>query len=261
LNTVRSNGRLIVNADDWGLDRLTTDRTLDCIKNRSVSAVSAMVFMEDSERAASLAREHSIDAGLPLNFTSPFTGAGCPPALAERQRRITRYLRRHRLAQLVFNPVLSNSFEYVVAAQLDEYRRLYDGAPRRLDGHHHMHLCANMLVQRLLPPGTLVRRNFSFQPGEKGAVNRTYRRFVDHLLLKRHSLVDRLFSIAPLDPDLRLPRILALAREEVVELETHPARPDEYQFLLSGELSRRAGPVRCSSFNGLQDPMKAHVDA
>ena len=72
---------LIVNADDWGRDRLTTDRILDCVTAGAVSAVSAMVFAEDSERAAALALDRSIDVGLHLNFTSPFTAAGrtAPP--------------------------------------------------------------------------------------------------------------------------------------------------------------------------------------
>jgi len=103
-------GRLIVNADDWGRDVRTTDCIHDCVGRKAVSAVSAMVFMEDSERAAALASEYGVDAGLHLNFTSPFTGSSCPAAIAERQRRIGAYLRRHRLAQVVFNPVLADAF-------------------------------------------------------------------------------------------------------------------------------------------------------
>jgi len=228
-------GLLIVNADDWGQDPRTTDCILDCVKNGSVSAVSAMVFMEDSERAAAAALEHSIDAGLHLNFTAPFTGAAVPAALSERQRRITAYLRRHRLAQLVFNPLLVSSFEYVVRAQIDEFQRLYGAPPARLDGHHHMHLSANVLAQGLMPRGALVRRNFTFQRGEKGIVNRMYRRLVDRRLSNRHRPVDHLYSIAPLDPRERLQRIFSLARRNVVELETHPAKPDEYRLLAGGE--------------------------
>jgi predicted glycoside hydrolase/deacetylase ChbG (UPF0249 family) len=234
-------GLLIVNADDWGRDAHTTDCILDCVGRQAVSAVSAMVFMEDSDRASALALDHSIDAGLHLNFTSPFTARYSPAPLVARQMRIATYLRRHRLAQLLFNPILVASFEYVVAAQIDEFRRLYGADPSRLDGHHHMHLCANVLLQRLLPPGTVVRRNFSFQPGEKGVVNRTYRRFVDSTLVRRHRLVDFLFPLAPLQPAERLRRVFSLAREHVVEVETHPVQPDEYRFLFEGEILRWAG--------------------
>jgi predicted glycoside hydrolase/deacetylase ChbG (UPF0249 family) len=144
-------GLLIVNADDWGRDARTTGCILNCVVRKAVSAVSAMVFMEDSDRAAALALEHRIDAGLHLNFTSPLTARACPTGVAERQRRIAAYLRGHRLAQLMFNPALAKSFEYVVAAQIDEFRRLYGDDPARLDGHHHMHLCANVLFRGLLP--------------------------------------------------------------------------------------------------------------
>jgi chitin disaccharide deacetylase len=243
VNTARTDGHLIVNADDWGRDQQTTDCTFDCVRKGSVSAVSAMVFMEDSERAAAMAREHGIDAGLHLNFTSPFTSSQCPTRLARQQRRITAYLRAHRMAQLVFNPMLMKSFDYVVRAQVDEFRRLYGANPARIDGHHHMHLCANVVLQGLLPTGTVVRRNFSFRAGEKGIVNRTYRHLLDRALARRHPMVDHLFSIEPLNPPERLQRIFSLAQREVVELETHPINPGEYAFLTSAEFPRAIGTV------------------
>jgi predicted glycoside hydrolase/deacetylase ChbG (UPF0249 family) len=242
-----SSGRLIVNADDWGQDAQTTRCILDCVKRGTVSAVSAMVFMEDSDRAAALALDAGIDAGLHLNFTSPFTARQCVPGLLDRHNRIASYLRSHRFSQLVFHPALAKSFEYVVAAQIDEYRRLYGADPARLDGHHHMHLCANVLLQRLMPPGTIVRRNFTFRPGEKSALNRTYRRFVDGRLARRHRLADFLFSLTPLQPEDRLQRIFALARTHVVEVETHPVQPEEYRVLMNGEVVRHTRGIRIAT--------------
>jgi hypothetical protein len=229
---------LIVNADDWGRDRETTRATLDCVSCGAVSAVSAMVFMVDSERAAALAREHRIDTGLHLNFTTPFSAPDCPPRLAERQTVLRRYLRRHRFARVFVRRGLARDFDYVVRAQIDEFRRLYGAQPVRFDGHHHMHLCANVLAQRLLPAGSIVRRNFSFEPGEKGYLNRLYRRLIDRRLARRHRLADFFFSLPPLEPPSRLARIVALARDHVVEVETHPVNSDEYRFLLAGQLSQ-----------------------
>jgi hypothetical protein len=240
----RQRGLLIVNADDWGRDPYTTDQINRCVERGAVSSVSAMVFMEDSERAAAIAREKQIDAGLHLNLTTGFSDQLVAGRLAERQAEIARYLRSHRLARVMFNPALSRDFEYVVSAQLDEFRRLYGRTPDRIDGHHHMHLCANVMFGGLLPPGTLVRRNFSFEAGEKSACNRMYRGFIDGLLDRRHRLVDYLFSLQPLEPASRLERIFALARRFVVELETHPVEPGEYRFLHDGEFSREAGSVR-----------------
>jgi predicted glycoside hydrolase/deacetylase ChbG (UPF0249 family) len=244
----RDGGVLIVNADDWGRDRQTTSAIRDCAVRGAVTAVSGMVFMEDSERAAAIARELRIDTALHVNLTLPFSADGCPGTLVEHQRKLMTYLRAHRLARIVYHPGLVRSFEYVVAAQFDEFRRLYGADPERVDGHHHMHLCANVQVQRLLPPGTLVRRNFSFQPGEKSVWNRMYRRMADGRLSRRHRLVDYLFSLAPLDePPGRLQQIFALARDFVVEVETHPVNCEEYEFLTGGEIFRQTRDVRLGS--------------
>src|SRR5271157_3811838 len=114
-------GLLIINADDWGGDRETTERTFECILRGAVSSVSAMVFMEDSERAAAIARERGIDAGLHLNFTTPFSAPASTTGVVEHQRRVSRFLQLGSLAQIVFHPGLKRSFEYLVAAQRDEF--------------------------------------------------------------------------------------------------------------------------------------------
>lgn len=239
----RPSGQLIINADDWGRDSPTTDRTLECIIHRTVSSVSAMVFMEDSERAAAIARNRDIDAGLHLNLTTPFTGSYLPQELAWHQEKVSRYLKRHRYAQAVFHSRLANSFSFSVTAQLAEFERLYGEEPHRIDGHHHMHLCANVVMGRLLPSGTVVRRNFSFEPGEKAFVNRLYRRTQDWMLARRHHMVDLFFSLPPLQPPDRLRKIFSLANELVVEVETHPVNPDEYRFLADGEIFNWIGSV------------------
>lgn len=239
-----SGGVLIINADDWGRDHTTTERIRECLLRGTVSSTSAMVFMEDSERAAELAAEHEIDAGLHLNFTSAFSARTCPEPLRERHREVSHYLLRHRLAQAIFHPGLTRAFEYVVSAQIDEYRRLFGKDPERVDGHHHMHLCANVLLGKLLPAGTIARRNFSFRPGEKSLGNRLYRKFGDHMLAKRHRCVDYFFSLPPLEPVDRVEQLFSMARRHVVELETHPVNADEYRFLMGGEIFRHAADLR-----------------
>jgi hypothetical protein len=202
-----------------------------------------MVFMEDSERAASVALAEKIDAGLHLNLTSRFTAKNCPARLADRHERIAAFLRRASFAQMVFHPGLISSFEYVVNNQVDEFQRLYGQAPRRIDGHHHMHLCANVMFGGLLPAGTVVRRNFSFQPGQKSVFNRIYRRAMDGMLARRHKLTDYFFSLPPLAPADRLDGIFALAHRSVVEVETHPINPDEYAFLTRGGMLASVGEL------------------
>lgn len=239
----RLGASVIVNADDWGRDVATTDRSLDCVIRGVVSSASAMVFMEDSERAAHLARQHSVDAGLHLNFTMPFSARQCPLRLKEQQERISRFLRSNRFSPVIYHPGLAASFEYVVKAQQEEYEQLYGAPARRMDGHHHMHLCANIVYQNLLPRGTIVRRNFSLWPGEKIWFNRLYRRWQDRWLSRRYRLADFFFDLYPLDPRSRLERIFQLGTRFNVEVETHPINNEEYRFLIDGELMRCAGNV------------------
>jgi hypothetical protein len=231
---------VIVNADDWGRDALTTDRSLECILRGTVSSVSAMIFMEDSERAAGLARLHGVDAGLHLNFTLPFSATVCSSRLLEHQKQLSRFLTSHRLAPVLYHPRLAQSFEYVAKAQMDEYERLYGVSANRMDGHHHMHLCANVIKQKLLPQGIVVRRNLSFGPGEKGYVNRLYRSRQDRRLIRRHRTTDLFFDLLPIEPHQRLTRIIGLADRFDIEIETHPIRDNEYHFLVGGGIAQCA---------------------
>jgi nucleotide-binding universal stress UspA family protein len=232
-------GVIIVNADDWGRDTRTTDRILECARHEAISSASAMVFMEDSERAAELAREHGVDAGLHLNLTMGFDGDHCTERVKEEQGKLARALSGHRYASTVYRPGLARAFDYVVKAQLEEYERLYGAPARRIDGHRHMHLCANVIFQGLLPVGTIVRRNFTFEASEKGWINRVYRYLQDRHLAKRHPMADYFFDLQPLEPR-RLERFGELARLHDVEIETHVIRDEEYEFLMEGQLSSLA---------------------
>ena len=245
--TGNCSGLLIINADDWGRDPHTTDSILHCALRGAVSSASAMVFMEDSERAAAIAQESNIDAGLHLNFTTPFSAPHCPRLLVQHQSRLAHYLLRHPIARVVFHPGLVRSFEYVVAAQLEEFHRLYQRQPDRLDGHHHVHLCANVLLGGLLPPGTIIRKYFSAEPGKNSRRDGLYRTLISMILRRRHTVVDFFFSLPPIESPRRLQHIFTLSRQFVVEMETHPVNPEEYRFLTGGELFRRAPGIQIAS--------------
>lgn len=240
---VEPRAAVIVNADDWGRDVTTTDRTLDCMLHGAISSVSAMVFMEDSERAADLARQYGIGTGLHLNFTLRPSARNCPRNLRERQELIGRFLSSTRLAPIFYHRRLVSSFDYVVKAQFEEYERLYGTQVNRVDGHHHMHLCRNVIVQQLLPAGTIVRRNLTFRSGEKGYFNRLYRRRQDERLARRHPMTDFFFDLQPVEPIERLREICTLAGRFNIELETHPVHDNEYTFLMNGGLARCGNQV------------------
>ena len=227
---------LIINADDWGRSVAETDAALKCFRERRITSVSAMVFMQDSNRAAGLTKEYELDdVGLHLNFSEEFTGTGCSETLKEYHGRIIRFLKRGKYAQLLYNPSLRKAFAYCYHAQVEEFVRLFEKSPLHIDGHHHMHLCANLLLSKLIPIGTKLRRNFSFWPGEKSMLNRTYRWLVDRRLACRYRLTDYFFDLTQCIEEKKLDRVAALAKSSKVELMTHPTVSAERAFLMSDE--------------------------
>jgi predicted glycoside hydrolase/deacetylase ChbG (UPF0249 family) len=223
---------LIINADDFARTRLSTDKILTCFSQGNITSASAMVLMEDSQRAAELAREYRIDAGLHLNFTQELTLRGNNSVLGDYHERIINFLTKKKYNFLIYNPGLHKQFEYVFRAQLEEFERLYGRPPSHIDGHHHMHLCANMLIAKIIPEGQIVRRNFSFARGEKSLPNRMYRAVIDKWLARRYKMTDYLFSLSECFRTGRLWRALGLARTSDVELQTHPEEEEEFEWLM-----------------------------
>jgi predicted glycoside hydrolase/deacetylase ChbG (UPF0249 family) len=225
---------LIINADDWGGWPAATDAALaGCARGR-ITSVSAMLFMADSERAAGLAADAGIDVGLHVNFVQDFSDSRCPAPLAAAQRRLHRFLKRGKYALLLYHPLLREQFRCVYQAQVEEFVRLYGRPPSHIDGHQHMHLCTNMVIDHIIPPRQKVRRSFSFWPGEKGWFNRYYRRRLDQWLGRKYRCTDYFFSLGQCLKNRRLGRVAELSQKSNVELMTHPEKPDEYRWLMNG---------------------------
>ncbi len=226
---------LIINADDFGRSAAETDAAHRCYQERRITSVSAMVFMADSERAAELAKQNELDVGLHLNFTEEFTGKKKFGRLTEDHNRLAMYLRRNKYSQLFYNPLLRKAFSYCYQAQAEEFTRLFGKPPSRIDGHHHMHLCANMLLSDMIPAGMKMRRNFSFWPGEKSWLNRAYRALVDRWLARRYRLTDYFFDLTQSIREKKMDRVMALAESSKVELMTHPIVPMESEYLMGNQ--------------------------
>ena len=62
------------------------------------------------------------------------------------------------------------------------------------------------------------------------------------MVFAEHRMADYFFALSPSDPS-RMRRISELASSFNVEIETHPVKPEEYKFLLDGELNRLSGGV------------------
>lgn len=255
---------LIINADDWGAADFVTNRILECIKHGIVNSTSAMVFMKDSVNAAELARVNNVDTGLHLNLTTQFTESGLSSSLLKHQDKLISYLRNYKISQLIYNPFLHNQFEYVFKAQYEEYERLYSRAPLRIDGHHHMHLCANMLIGDFIPHGKRVRRNFTFINGEKNLMNRTYRAVVDLLINRRYISTRYFISIRQISNNEEKKRIaalnsfLGLARTANLEIMIHPHQEQDFEYVLCDQFTNELSRIPRCSFAELDSGKTIH---
>src|SRR5438105_9123194 len=239
---------LIINADDWGRSKIETDVALRCYKKGKITSLSAMVFMEDSERAAEIAKQNQIDAGLHLNFSERFTSDHHPGTLGDYHQRTVRFLTRSKYSQLVYNPFLQRAFAYSYKVQIEEFGRLYGKTPSHIDGHHHMHLCANLLFSNLIQSGMRIRRNFSFWPDEKGRINRAYRALIDRRLQRRYRLPDYFFDLTQTIQQKKMDRVLALAKSSNVEVMTHPILQIESDYLMSDQFQAILARLEIGSY-------------
>lgn len=249
---------LIINADDWGLDEATTDAIAECYQRGRVTATSAMVFMDDSIRAAQIAREIEIDVGLHLNLTEPFTSETCSPSVRAAQRAVSEFLHRNKLAGVMLNPRLHSAFKAAVSAQIEEFRRIYGSDPSHIDGHHHQHLGANVLFGGLLPAGSIARRHFTFYAGEKSWLNRTYRAICDRVLALRCRSLDAFFDLTQHMRTPKMQRLAKIAGHARVELMVHPAQPGEFEYLTGEEFGKWLTDVELSDFRTLNNPDAEH---
>ena len=241
---------LIINADDWGRSRAETDAALTCCSAGRVTTVSAMVFMQDADRAAELALTRNIVTGLHLNLSEAFTES-VPSQLRQHHERLCRFLNASKYSLLMYHPFLCNSFRYVFESQHSEYMRLYGQSPSHINGHRHMHLATNVLLQGLVPAGTKVRPSFSFQAGEKSLFNRAYRFAVNTCLSRRHPIADYFFCLTQQSSESRLVRTINLAKRATVELMTHPVRDAEFKCLLSHEFGDLLSQVKLGTHKEL----------
>lgn len=239
---------LIVNADDYGRSQAETDAALACFRAARVTSVSAMVFMADSERAAALAKEDGVDAGLHLNFSEPYNGRVPDSRIIETQQRLVRFQTRGKYSVLFYHPGLRTEFREVYCHQFEEFVRLFGRPPSHIDGHQHRHLSANMLVDSIITTGQKVRRSFYFGPGEKSWLNRVYRWLVDRRLSQRYLIADYLFNLAECLAPQKLRRIGQLAADSTVELETHPCKARERDFLMGLLYLDFFGTTRLTSY-------------
>jgi chitin disaccharide deacetylase len=223
---------LIINADDFGKTATISDNILSCFKSDRITSTSAMVFMRDSERAASLCLQHNFDVGLHLNLDEQFNGSSPTALCKESLDSVATFLTKSKYSQVIYNPLLRRKFQYLYHVQYEEFIRLYRRPPSHINGHHHMHLCANVLLGRIIPRGARVRRSFTFGKSERSNANRLYRRFLDHVVKRRFITTDMFFGIISSEDPISLKRKVELAKVHSVELMVHVSSQKELDYLM-----------------------------
>jgi hypothetical protein len=90
-------------------------------------------------------------------------------------------------------------------------------------------------LSNTIPPVRRLRRNFSFWPGKKSMVNRTYHSLVDRWLPRRYRLADYFFDLTQCIEGKKLDRVAALAKSSNVEVMTHPTVSAEEEYRMRDE--------------------------
>lgn len=233
---------LTVTADDWGLRPEVSDAILACWRAGAIDGASAMVEMEDSERAFALAAAERVPLGLHLNLTTPFTAAAAEPRRL-RQRAAVAYFARPR-RRLVFDPLARGRLDACVADQLDAFAAATGATPRHADGHQHIQTCPTVLASPALGRVGSLREAHALVAGQRSVPRRAYRGAVNFAIRRRFRSA-RFVSLRDLHPALGgvgLEVLERLAREGDVEVMTHPAWEDERELLLSPQWAElRAG--------------------
>lgn len=231
-------GLLIVNADDWGYDEPTTRAIADCHRAGGLTSTTAMMFMAGTARAASLAADlPRMGVGLHLNLFEEYSDESVPASVRDRQRRLLHRFHRSRLRRWVYDPRIRDDVDRVVADQWERFVELYGRRPTHVDGHHHSHMAANVLLGGSLPRGTAIRNALS-DVDRRSPLAPLLRAARRRLVLSRFRSTDYFFSIETVWPGLEGPppeQTLGLARQATVEVMVHPAYPHEYKPLQSSD--------------------------
>jgi predicted glycoside hydrolase/deacetylase ChbG (UPF0249 family) len=248
---------LIVNADDFGYNKAATDPIAETFKAGLITSTTAMVYMQDSDRAAEIAREISLPVGLHVNFTEPFDDRGVPRGIRERHLATVRkfggpsFVFRSR--RWLYDPRLQEAVDDCVAAQLERFEELYGGPPTHVDGHMHVHVCPNVGLSKRFAPGTKMRNSLGKRPPANGPMSHLIT--ARQRILLRHRLSTRCFlNITDMHPDFVAggpAALLGMAKETSVEVMAHPGFAHELTILVSPEWQEWTADLRLGSYRDL----------
>jgi predicted glycoside hydrolase/deacetylase ChbG (UPF0249 family) len=119
--------RIVVCADDFGMNQAINDGVLALARAHRLSAVGCLSLAPSFRRDAAQLRELDIDVGVHLNFTEALGESGL-------------YLPLSRLIAYAYGRVLDNGrVTRQIERQLDAFESAMGRAPDFIDGHQHVH--------------------------------------------------------------------------------------------------------------------------
>lgn len=242
---------LIINADDWGMDKQTTDNILACFKNDRITSTTAMMFMEDTDRSAEFAKSHNISVGLHLNFTEAFTGIIKNDKLNSVHNRLCTYFRVNKFNQMLYNYRIVREIDYSFNSQYEEYFRIYQKTPTHIDGHHHMHLASSVIFSNIITKGLKLRKKFAIDDNRVSFINRLYSYVVNRYLNKHYVCTEYFYGVSHDTNETFLNFIVNKAQTYNVEIMTHPGIFQDYNYLLSDKYYNIISPVKRCSYKSL----------
>lgn len=244
---------VIVNADDWGISAPVTDAILGCFEAGSISSMSAMIWMDDSDRAASIGREQGLPAGLHLNLDTAFADPGAPRTVREALERVRPWFAGHHRHVLSYHPsrAFQRCLSTCIQAQLDEFHVRYGREPTHVDGHHHIHLTWNVLTSRALPDGTPIRS--TAWPDRNPLPLQVLRSAKGRWLRHRFRTTDLFYDLRDLDSALGGIGLtdIEMTGGMTVEVMAHPGVADELKVLHSESWHRFVAELPLGSFDDL----------
>lgn len=146
--------KLLVNADDYGIDENRTKAILGCFRIRAISHTTAMVNMPFYGRAVEMIKEEGLldRMGLHLNLTEGFPLSDeikSFPFFCNKDGSFNKVFHMRTLSRLRLSAAATEALRIELRAQIERF--LKSGATRRhVDSHHHVH--TDWSVMRVLMP-------------------------------------------------------------------------------------------------------------
>ncbi|MFA7061758.1 MAG: ChbG/HpnK family deacetylase, partial [Pedobacter sp.] len=155
-----------------------------------------------------------------------------------RQKRLVGFFSPNKYNRLLYNPLISNDVKLCFKAQLEEFVRLYGKFPSHIDGHHHIHLCSNVIIDKVIPSQFAVRRGVSFEKHERNILNKAYRNIVNIIVKRRHVCVDKFYVMDSHLLKSGIQHIVTESKTCNLELSSHPEKSESYEFLMGADFLR-----------------------